>query len=59
MIAATIKVAKRCKFIDKVIVSTDSEKILKISKNIKLILLFLEKVHLMINHLFRKLRLWQ
>ena len=36
MIAATIRVAKKCKFIDKVIVSTDSKKILKISKKYKI-----------------------
>ena len=32
MIAKTIKVAKKCKYIDKIIVSTDSKKILKVCK---------------------------
>jgi CMP-N-acetylneuraminic acid synthetase len=32
MIAKTLKIAKKCKYIDKVVISTDSQKILDISK---------------------------
>ena len=59
MIAATIRVAKKCKFIDKVIVSTDSKKNFKNFQKYKINTPFLRESAFDDKSSVQKLRLWQ